>query len=136
MQKVTTNLNHLARRAPTKNYTTSFTAIIKLSHYQHNSSADGHLPRPDEGLTTHVLLLDVEVLKNPVAHVPHSGWVVAVPDTVVYLPGGHLVWATQELALLPLDAEVLKKPAAHVAHVGCLVPCAVLIYFPEGHSID
>ena len=78
----------------------------------------------------------MEALKNPVAHVPHSGWVVAVPDTVVYLPGGHLVWATQELALLPLDAEVLKKPAAHVAHVGCLVPCAVLIYFPEGHSID
>ena len=38
-----------------------------------------------------VLLFDVRALKNPLTHVPHSGWVVTVPTVFVYLPGGHLV---------------------------------------------
>ena len=40
-----------------------------------------------------VLLVDVEALKNPNAHDSHLGWLVAEPATLVYLPGGHLVWA-------------------------------------------
>ena len=40
-----------------------------------------------------VLLVDVEALKNPFVHGSHLGWLVAEPATLVYLPGGHLVWA-------------------------------------------
>lgn len=39
------------------------------------------------------LLFDVKALKNPGAHVSHSGSEVVLPATLVYLPGGHLVWA-------------------------------------------
>ena len=40
---------------------------------------------------THVLLLDVIALKNPVVHALHWGSEVIVPLALVYLPGGHLV---------------------------------------------
>ena len=63
-----------------------------------------------------MLLLDAMLLKNPVAHDSHSGWVVAEPETAVYLPAGHLVWATQASVLL-LEAEVLKNPVMHAAHM-------------------
>ena len=39
-----------------------------------------------------MLLFDVVALKNPGAHASHLGWVVLDPITMVYLPGGHLVW--------------------------------------------
>ena len=39
------------------------------------------------------MLLDVEALKKPAAHAVHLGWEVAEPLTLVYLPGGHLMWA-------------------------------------------
>ena len=46
-----------------------------------------------------VLLVDVEALKNPNGHNSHLGWLVAEPATLVYLPGGHLVWAVVHCSL-------------------------------------
>ena len=71
---------------------------------------------------THVLLIDVKALKKPVAHASHSGWVVALPDAWVYLPGGHLVWAVQESGFIfCFEVKVLKKPCWHASHLGCAV---------------
>ena len=84
-----------------------------------------------------VLLFDVRALKNPLTHVPHSGWVVTVPTVFVYLPGGHLVWARQESVwMLLLDVKSLKKPGRHASHVGsvALLP-AVLVYLPGEHFL-
>ena len=82
-----------------------------------------------------MLLFDVRALKNPLTHVPHSGWVVTVPTVFVYLPGGHLVWARQESVwMLLLDAKALKNPGTHALHVGSVVLLpAVLMYVPGGH---
>ena len=68
-------------------------------------------------LLAHVLRSDVVALKNPVAHALHWGSVVVVPPTVVYLPGGHLVWAAHESVSLPLDIVGLKNPDLHTSHV-------------------
>ena len=66
-----------------------------------------------------MLLLDVTLLKNPVAQDSHSGCVVAVPAIFVYLPGGHLVCAAQEsVAVLLVDVDALNNPAAHASHWG------------------
>ena len=88
-------------------------------------------------LATHVLLLDVKALKNPVTHVSHLGWVVAVPDTSVYLPGAHLVWAVQESFAVPrVDLRLLKNPDGHVSHVGSdVAEASGLVYLPGGHSV-
>ena len=84
-----------------------------------------------------VLLLDVKALKNPVTHVSHLGWVVAVPDTSVYLPGAHLVWAVQESFAVPrVDLRLLKNPDGHVSHVGSdVAEASGLVYLPGGHSV-
>ena len=53
-----------------------------------------HLPLPlygGDAFPTHILLLDVMLLKNPVVQDMHSGSAVMDPAAVVYLPGGHLV---------------------------------------------
>ena len=84
-----------------------------------------------------MLPFDVRALKNPLTHVPHSGWVVTVPTVFVYLPGGHLVWARQESVwMLLLDVKPLKKPGRHASHVGsvALLP-AVLVYLPGEHFL-
>ena len=88
-------------------------------------------------LATHVLLLDVKALKNPATHVSHLGWVVAVPDTSVYLPGAHLVWAVQESFTVPrVDLRLLKNPDGHVSHVGSdVAEASGLVYLPGGHSV-
>ena len=66
-----------------------------------------------------MLLFDVAPLKNPVGHDPHSGWAVAEPAAVVYLPGGHLVWATQaSVSTLVFDVLALKNPVRHASHLG------------------
>ena len=73
-------------------------------------------------LATHVLRIDVKALKKPVAHALHSGWVVALPAALVYLPGGHLVWAVQESGfMLCFEVKVLQKPCGHVSHLDCAV---------------
>ena len=83
-----------------------------------------HLPGR-KAVPAHVLMLDVEALKNPVAHTAHVGWVVTEPAVLVYLPGGHLVWAVQESGLvLLLDVETLKNPVGHTSHLGWAVPVA------------
>ena len=65
----------------------------------------------------HVLLSDVNALKNPDAHETHWGCAVVDPPTLVNFPGGHLVWAVQESPLaLRMDVVVLKNPVAHVSH--------------------
>ena len=62
-----------------------------------------------------VLLTDVKALKNPCGHTSHLGWELAVPAALVYLPGGHLVCATQEsVSMFLLDVKSLKNPDAHV----------------------
>ena len=64
-----------------------------------------------------MLLRDVESLKNPATHTSHLGSAVALPLVLVYLPAGHLVWAVQELFLVPvLDGASLNNPGAHVSH--------------------
>ena len=64
---------------------------------------------PSSGaIATHVLLLDAEAWKNPVAHASHWGCAVAVPAVFVYVPAGHLVWGVQESAfVLLLDGTAL-----------------------------
>ena len=58
---------------------------------------------------------------------------MAEPLAFVYLPGGHLVWATQESFLvLVLDTVSLKNPAAHTSHSGSAMAVA-LLYLPGGH---
>ena len=82
-----------------------------------------------------MLLLDVALLKNPVAHDSHLGWALAVPTVFVYLPGGQLEWATQEsVAVLLFDVNALKKPEKQNSQKGWEVsePC-VIVYFPGGH---
>ena len=56
-----------------------------------------------------MLFIDSVGLKNPGAQPLHWGWVVALPAVIVYLPGGHLVWALHEARV----AVVLKNPGAH-----------------------
>ena len=82
---------------------------------------------------THMLLRDVKSLKNPAVHTSHLGSAMALPLVLVYLPGGHLVCATQEsLLVLALDTVSLKNPGAHDLHSGS--PMAVtLMYLPGGH---
>ena len=81
---------------------------------------------------THRLLIDVEVLKNPTAHVSHLGWEVAVPAALVNLPAGHLVWAVQEsVFVLLFDVKFLKNPTGHASHWG---PTVAEMYLPRGHS--
>ena len=70
-------------------------------------------------MPTHVVRREKEDLKNPIAHALHVGWAVAEPVAVVYLPGGHLVWAVQEsVTLLLFDDNTLKNPITHASHVG------------------
>ena len=89
-----------------------------------------HLPVP-----ARVLLFDVTLLKNPVGHDPHSGWAVAEPAAVVYLPGGHLVWARQASMLL-LEAKALKNPVAHASHSeSVLTEPPTRAYLPGGHLV-
>ena len=74
-------------------------------------------------------------LKNPAAHGSHWGSVVVDPIALVYLPGGHLVWAVHESSLrLLVDETALKNPAAHDSHRGWAVtePTTV-VYLPSGH---
>jgi len=96
-------------------------------------------PEPSNRITeeTTALLLDVDALKYPVTHFSHLGWAVAVQDTVVYLPGGHLVCAVHLSVTVPRsDLELLKYPAAHVSHLGSEVAKADgLVYLPGGHSV-
>ena len=81
-----------------------------------------------------MLLLDVNALKYPVTQVSHLGWVVAVPDTSVYLPGGHVVCAVQLSVTVPRsDLELLKYPAAHVSHLSEVGER--FGYLPGGHSV-
>ena len=82
-----------------------------------------------------VLLLDVEPLKNPVAHDLHLGWEMAEPTVCVYVPGGHLLCAEQKsILMLLVDVVPLKSPTAHRAHSGWVVTVpAVLVYFAAGH---
>ena len=66
-----------------------------------------------------MLLFDVTLLKKPVAHDSHLGWAVTEPETLVYLPGGHLVWAVHKsVTVLLFDVKALKNPAIHALHVG------------------
>ena len=91
-----------------------------------------HLPRRNSGSSTHVMLLfEVEDLKNPVAHDAHFGCLVVEPLTLVYLPGGHLVWAVQ----LPVDVEALKNPNAHCAQ-DCALFLSLCAYVPGGQSVE
>ena len=62
---------------------------------------------------------------------------MALPTTSVYLPGGHLVWATQEsVSRLLLDVKTLKNPVMHVSHVGSVEALpAILVYLPGGHFL-
>ena len=96
-----------------------------------------HLPTSNTGSSTHTLLLfEAEFLKNPGAHDSHLGWVVAVPLTMVYLPGGHLACAVHASGLLPLgDGSDLKNPGAHVSHLGWELLMASM-YFPRGHPMS
>ena len=65
-----------------------------------------------------MLVADVCFLKYPGRHAVHLGWAVAVPTALVYLPGGHLVWAVHALDLVLLgDGEALKNPGTHVSHL-------------------
>ena len=84
-----------------------------------------------------MLLLDASALNVPRMHASHVGSVVLVPAIFVYLPGGHLVWATQEsVSRLLLDVKTLKNPVMHVSHVGsALLLPAVLVYLPGGHFL-
>ena len=91
---------------------------------------------PLGSLPTDVLLSDVNALKYPTAHFSHLGWAVAVPDTLVYFPGGHLVCAVQLSFTVPRsDLKLLKYPAAHVSHLSEVVEPARLVYLPGGHSV-
>ena len=36
--------------------------------------------------STSVIIIDSTALKNPLTHVTHWGWAMAVPATLVYLP--------------------------------------------------
>ena len=94
-----------------------------------------HLPTSNTGSSTHTLLLfESDFLKNPGAHDSQLGLVVAVPLTMVYLPGGHLGWAVQESDLVLLgDGFLLKNPGAHVSHLRTLA--VDWMYFPRGHQI-
>ena len=56
-----------------------------------------------KAVPTHMLLLDVMLLKNPVGHAPHLGLAVPEPAAIVNLPGGQLVWAMQTSVLLLED---------------------------------
>ena len=62
---------------------------------------------------------------------------VAEPGVVVYLPGGHLVWAMHKSVLvLLLDVKALKNPVTHDTHSGCVVAePAVFVYLPGGHLV-
>ena len=70
-------------------------------------------------------------------HASHVGSVVLVPAIFVYLPGGHLLWATHEsVSRLLLEVKALKNPSTHVSHVGsALLLPAVLVYLPGGHFL-
>ena len=60
---------------------------------------------------------------------------MAVPTAMVYLPGGHLVWAVHASGLVLLgDAEALKNPGAHASHLWALA--VDLMYFPRGHPMS
>ena len=76
------------------------------------------------------LLFEDIALKNPVTHVSHVGCVVALPIFAVYLPGGHVVWAMQNLLL---DPESVKDPSGHTSHV--VTELIVRLYFPGGHGM-
>ena len=82
---------------------------------------------------THVLLGDVESLKNPATHTSHLGSAVLLPLLLVYLPAGHLVWVVQDSFLVAmLDVVSLKNSGAHDLHSG--PPMRVtLMYLPGGH---
>ena len=84
-----------------------------------------------------MLLCDVNALKYPAAHFSHLGWAVAVPDKLVYFPGGHLVCAVQLSFTVPRsDLKLLKYPATHASHLGSEVAKADgLMYLPGGHSV-
>ena len=72
-----------------------------------------------------MLLFEVNRLNNPGEHSLHTGCVVLVPLTIVYLPFGHLVCAAHLLA----EGEDLKNPILHSSHVSVFFAC-----IPAGHS--
>ena len=77
----------------------------------------------------------MDALKNPGAQVSHLGCAEADPDVLVYMPGGHLVWAVQASVVL-LEKVFVKNPVAHSLHLGCVVEePAVLVYWPGGHFL-
>ena len=112
----------------TKTNFTSLRSSIELSWTTLNQT-DQDAPNVESCLSTYdlpaltrMLLFDVTLLKNPVAHDSHLGWAVTEPDATVYLPGEHLVWAIQEsVSTLFTDSKALKNPGVQASHSGWLV---------------